>query len=64
MTFEGEFNAGYNSNLRQVFTLTDQQTGYKYLAITGCGVSELYDTQREIKTGRRTKETIHETKEE
>lgn len=64
LQFEGEFNAGHQNNLRQVFTLTDHITGYKYLAITGCGVSELLTTSREVKTGRRTKETVYETKEE
>ena len=39
--FHGEFRGGYDNNIRHIFIITDSETETKYLAITGCGVSEL-----------------------
>jgi len=39
--FHGEFRGGYDNNIRYIFIITDSETKTKYLAITGCGVSEL-----------------------
>ncbi len=46
------FTGGYNNNQREVFIVTDTQTGIQYLAITGCGTTELH-------TARSGKSTIH-----
>ena len=37
-----KFDAGYGDNVREVLIVTDTQTGHRYLAITGCGVTELH----------------------
>lgn len=39
--FHGEFRGGYNDNIRHIFVITDAQTQKQYLAITGCGTTEL-----------------------
>ena len=61
--FKGEFSGGFQNHVRQIFVLTDGQTGRKYLTITGCGVTELYRETREEKVGRN-KRLVTETKEE
>ena len=45
-----KFQAGYNDNIREILIVTDTTTNNKYLAITGCGVTEL----REVTTGKTT----------
>ena len=40
--YQGKFNAGYGSHERAILVITDTTTGRKYLAITGCGVTELF----------------------
>ena len=37
----GMFEAGYRSNQREILIITDTKTNRQYLAITGCGVTEL-----------------------
>ena len=39
--FHGEFRGGYDNNIRHIFVITDAQTRKQYLAITGCGTTEL-----------------------
>lgn len=39
--FHGEFNGGFGNNPRHIFVITDTITGVEYLAITGCGTTEL-----------------------
>ena len=39
--FRGEFNGGFQNHIRQIFVLTDTETGRKYLTVTGCGTCEL-----------------------
>jgi hypothetical protein len=41
--FHGEFSGGYNNNIRSIFIIKDNQTKKEYLAITGCGTTELND---------------------
>lgn len=38
---QGSFNAGHNNNKREILLITDSETGKRYLAVTGCGVSEM-----------------------
>lgn len=59
--FHGEFFGGFQNHVRQIFILTDNQTGYKYLAVTGCGVSELRLEEYQVKEG---KNTVTKTKTE
>jgi len=65
--FHGEFNGGFQNNLRQIFIqnnlrqifiIKDMQENTEYLAITGCGVSELRTTR--IKSGKTHKEITEE----
>jgi hypothetical protein len=42
----GGFNAGYDHNTREIMIVTDTQTGIQYLAVTGCGTTELRRVQR------------------
>lgn len=37
----GYFKAGYEKNIREILVLTDRKTGRQYLAVTGCGTTEL-----------------------
>lgn len=37
----GEFNAGYGNNKREILVVKDTKTDVEYLAITGCGTTEL-----------------------
>jgi len=39
--FHGEFRGGYEDNPRHIFVITDSVSGVEYLAITGCGTTEL-----------------------
>lgn len=39
--YQQSFWAGFGDNIRSVLILTDKKTGRQYVAITGCGVSEL-----------------------
>jgi hypothetical protein len=39
----GSFDAGYSLNTREILIITDTETKKKYLAITGCGVTEMVD---------------------
>lgn len=39
--FHGEFNGGFGNKPRHIFVITDTITGVEYLAITGCGTTEL-----------------------
>lgn len=36
------FEAGYNDNKREILVITDTDTGRQYLAVTGCGTTELH----------------------
>lgn len=38
---QGRFDAGYGSNTREILIITDTKTKRQYLAITGCGTTEL-----------------------
>ena len=38
----GQFYAGYYNHRREVLVITDTKTGVEYLAITGCGTTELF----------------------
>lgn len=49
---QGFFNAGYQSNPREILIITSP-AGKKYLAITGCGVTEIHDEQDGDDTVRR-----------
>lgn len=42
-TSYGRFNGGgmYDSRPREIFIIKDNETGVEYLAITGCGTSQL-----------------------
>lgn len=51
--FYGEFNGGYQNNIRQIFVIKDNNTSAEYLAITGCGVTELRDIR--VRSGKTTK---------
>jgi hypothetical protein len=42
----GGFHAGYDENVREIMIVTDTQTGIQYLAVTGCGTTELRRVQR------------------
>jgi hypothetical protein len=42
VTSYGSFQAGYDNNKREILILKDKNSGKEYLAITGCGVSELH----------------------
>lgn len=42
----GYFRAGYQSNTREILIIKDKDTGNYYLAITGCGVTELHTELR------------------
>lgn len=46
VAFQGRFAAGYGDHNRDILLLTDTQTGHQYLAVTGCGVSELWTESR------------------
>lgn len=37
----GKFNAGHNDNIREICIITDSQTKKEYIAVTGCGVTEM-----------------------
>ena len=37
----GTFCAGYSNNVREILIVTDTKTKKQYLAITGCGTTEL-----------------------
>jgi hypothetical protein len=37
----GAFRAGYDSHKREMLVIRDEATGIEYLAITGCGATEL-----------------------
>lgn len=37
----GEFKAGYNNNNREILIIRDTETKKEYIAITGCGVTEV-----------------------
>lgn len=37
----GKFEAGYGSNEREILVITDTASKIQYLAITGCGTTEL-----------------------
>ena len=39
--FHGEFNGGFGNNPRHIFVITDTNTNIEYLAITGCGTTEI-----------------------
>ncbi len=39
---QGAFKAGYGDHTREILLITDTRTGKKYLAVTGCGVTELW----------------------
>ena len=38
----GTFDAGLHNNTREILIVTDTKTHKQYLAITGCGTTELY----------------------
>lgn len=40
----GKFNAGYENHTREILVIIDTSSKKQYLAITGCGVAELYTT--------------------
>ena len=45
------FRAGFNDNIRDILIITDRKSGHRYLAITGCGITELrQETRRSGKT--------------
>lgn len=49
--FHGEFRGGYGSHIRAIFIIKDNKTQKEYLAITGCGTTELnseYDDNLKI----------------
>jgi hypothetical protein len=50
--FHGEFFGGFQNNKRDIFIVRDNQTGQSYLAITGCGVSELRTEQYTVRSGK------------
>ena len=52
--FYGEFTGGFQDNKRSIFIVKDSQTGVEYLAITGCGVSELRTEQYTVQQGKST----------
>lgn len=37
----GEFYGGYGNNRREIFIVTDTETSVQYLAITGCGTTQM-----------------------
>lgn len=39
----GYFNGGFENHKREIFIVTDNETGKKYLTITGAGVTELWE---------------------
>lgn len=42
--YHGRFNGGYDNHERAIFIIKDRQTNVEYLAITGCGMTELRST--------------------
>lgn len=42
----GRFRGGYGDHVREIFIITDKRTRKAYLAITGCGVSEIFEESR------------------
>lgn len=46
---EGEFNAGFENNKRELLLVVDSKTGKEYLAITDCSVIELVSKERREK---------------
>ena len=40
---QGYFYGGFNNNVREIFTLHDNLTGRDFMAVTGCGVTEMHD---------------------
>lgn len=48
----GEFRGGFGNHVREILVVHDRATGRDYLAITGCGATELWtETHR---TGKQT----------
>ncbi len=39
---QGAFEAGYGNHPREILILTDTKTGKQYLAVTGCGTTEMH----------------------
>ena len=52
--FHGEFSGGWGNHVRAVYVVKDNQTGVEYLAITGCGTTELKTEQYQVKEGKST----------
>ena len=46
----GGFSGGYGNHEREILILTDTQTGIQYLAVTGCGTTELRQVKQRKKT--------------
>lgn len=46
---QGYFEGGYGGHKREIFIVTDRETGKQYLSITGAGVTELW-TETTMKT--------------
>ncbi len=60
---QGRFYAGYGNHQRDIMLITDTSTGKKYLAITGVGVTELWEETHVHSDGKHTTTTT-ETVEE
>src|SRR5262245_39653768 len=41
----GIFRAGYQNNEREIMVITDSETGVQYLAVTGCGTTQIINQQ-------------------
>jgi hypothetical protein len=41
-------NAGYGNNVRDIMVIHDAETGRDYLAVTGCGTTELHSETRRV----------------
>lgn len=54
--FYGEFNGGFQNHVRQIFIVTDTlaSPSRQYLAITGCGVTELFTEEYTVREHDRT----------
>lgn len=50
VTSHGSFKAGYDNNVREIIVIEDTTTGVQYLAVTGCGTTELV----RVKSGKST----------